>query len=62
MIRQRKKLNQYAVSTNTLDNPTGNTEFVLIIHEMSLTDATELGFYNSRVSESLEAWCLGFGA
>lgn len=42
MIKQRKKLNQYAVSTNTLDDPTGNSEFVLIIHEMSLTDATEL--------------------
>lgn len=62
MIKQRKKLNQYAVSTNTLDDPTGNSEFVLIIHEMSLTDATELGFYNSHVSESLEAWCPGFGA
>lgn len=49
MIGQRKNLDQYAVATKALDNPTENTGFDLALYEMKPTDTKELGFYNSHI-------------
>ena len=49
MIGQRKNLDQCAVATKALDNPTENTGFDLALYEMKPTDTKELGFYNSHI-------------